>query len=906
MNCKSIFILLFLMIASNAQAQIGGPEPYPGYPCATNIAIFGKANASSTEFSSIEPSVLIDNQNDQSSTVFSTRDETNPYIDIDLLKNYDAVGAKIFKLDANELQDFYIFFSAAAFTNYSLQDLITSPFVQYIHVSSNEPNGTFFDLPAATEARYVRIQLVGSGSLDLLEIEVPALHEICGNGSDDDCDGLTDCNDPECSGFINQTDENHRNPTCPICNNGEIDIYGQAFNVVTTPWGSTQYNQTLYSIDGGQTYQSSRFFKNLDEGAYNLQIKNPVTGCVVAHPGNPVLLTAPPGEPQSTCENGDFESGSFTFWETTFGTIEDGGNQSGQPANRFRIVSGTDPLTGTGRTFQGTYAAQLGNPTASSPSGAGSGQVSKLSYTLVADDNNNPLQFGFAAVIQDGGDANFACNIYVKQGANYNLIQSISVNADDPDMYTLQNGNTAIKYSGWRCVSVDLSGHIGKEVKIEFITTESTGGDKFVYAFVDGVCLSPENAGPLAVIDLNDVYCQNQMPIASGQESQRFNAYRWKVCRLNPDGSINICKEGQQIPKNQVEDLDIIEFLQDIGWLCGYSYEVTLTLYSDCSAPVSLSKRIMTKCSQSNVTYKDIVICNNNYANNVQIETAPGFDCNGCTYSWTPAAGLYNPNSMQPTIQGTNVYAGNAFNNDYTVRATNPDGCVYEDVVSTLKVTMEYHYLDNEDEFCEYNVQGSIMFNIPIDPSYFTTEFIAPPAGTTHPATLVSNTDNTMYVYRHPSNFNKSSPHFSIFKFLPNFPLDKFKVLGSNCSKTLNIPVPDYLLYYGDFNIAIPNAFTPNGDGVNDEFGPIVVPSLGPEYIQHNAIRGTLTIYNRWGDEVFDTGWQEGTPTTPFDINLLRWDGGPNPVSDTYVYILKLINCTEGEMIIHRSFALLL
>jgi gliding motility-associated-like protein len=59
------------------------------------------------------------------------------------------------------------------------------------------------------------------------------------------------------------------------------------------------------------------------------------------------------------------------------------------------------------------------------------------------------------------------------------------------------------------------------------------------------------------------------------------------------------------------------------------------------------------------------------------------------------------------------------------------------------------------------------------------------------------------------------------------------------------------LLYY---HFTMPNAFTPNGDGVNDVFR---IPSTGPQEI------GRFMVYNRWGNCIFSTadakvGW-DGT-----------------------------------------------
>ena len=67
----------------------------------------------------------------------------------------------------------------------------------------------------------------------------------------------------------------------------------------------------------------------------------------------------------------------------------------------------------------------------------------------------------------------------------------------------------------------------------------------------------------------------------------------------------------------------------------------------------------------------------------------------------------------------------------------------------------------------------------------------------------------------------------------------------------------------------IPNAFTPNGDGKNDRFGPI---------INCNVTSYHLMIFNRWGQMVFDT----------VDAND-KWDGNfkgvPADVGD-YFYSL--------------------
>ncbi len=76
---------------------------------------------------------------------------------------------------------------------------------------------------------------------------------------------------------------------------------------------------------------------------------------------------------------------------------------------------------------------------------------------------------------------------------------------------------------------------------------------------------------------------------------------------------------------------------------------------------------------------------------------------------------------------------------------------------------------------------------------------------------------------------------------------------------------------------SIPNAFSPNDDGLNDTFGPITGGTIQVT---------TFKIFNRWGEKVHD------------DPNS-RWDGsfrGSKQVSDVYIYMI-LLTTFEGETV---------
>jgi gliding motility-associated-like protein len=91
--------------------------------------------------------------------------------------------------------------------------------------------------------------------------------------------------------------------------------------------------------------------------------------------------------------------------------------------------------------------------------------------------------------------------------------------------------------------------------------------------------------------------------------------------------------------------------------------------------------------------------------------------------------------------------------------------------------------------------------------------------------------------------------------------------------------------------IYIPNAFTPDGDNLNDTFLPVLTNIDPIEY--------SLNIYNRWGQVIFETA-----------DALVGWNGkiqvsGLDATNDTYFYQVQ-VNDANGEQISKRGFVSLL
>jgi len=93
------------------------------------------------------------------------------------------------------------------------------------------------------------------------------------------------------------------------------------------------------------------------------------------------------------------------------------------------------------------------------------------------------------------------------------------------------------------------------------------------------------------------------------------------------------------------------------------------------------------------------------------------------------------------------------------------------------------------------------------------------------------------------------------------------------------------LVFQGAFALYIPNTFTPNGSGLNDEFGPVFYGSIPESF--------SLLIFNRWGQVIFESN----------DINTL-WDGTfkSTPVqNDVYLWRMQYKHFNDVNVVNKRG-----
>ena len=94
----------------------------------------------------------------------------------------------------------------------------------------------------------------------------------------------------------------------------------------------------------------------------------------------------------------------------------------------------------------------------------------------------------------------------------------------------------------------------------------------------------------------------------------------------------------------------------------------------------------------------------------------------------------------------------------------------------------------------------------------------------------------------------------------------------------------------GVHSVYAPNAFTPDGDAINDVFLPIIRDDVSRDH--------DLRIFDRWGSEVF----QSSDPT-------IGWDGAVDdaePKTDVYVWKLRSRNGVDGIMRVYTGHVTLL
>jgi len=226
-------------------------------------------------------------------------------------------------------------------------------------------------------------------------------------------------------------------------------------------------------------------------------------------------------------------------------------------------------------------------------------------------------------------------------------------------------------------------------------------------------------------------------------------------------------------------------------------------------------------------------------------------------YTWTPAAGLNNPNISNPLATPDASQIGNQPSNviTYTVTGTDNKKC-YSDTKS-VNVTAFYYPAITLIQNVTINVGSSYQIN-----STATTNIVSL---NWTPATNLSCT-NCLSPLATPVTTTKYT---------------LTAINDGGCASTDSIRIQ---VICNGANFFVPNTFSPNGDGVNDNF---IVNGVGLNVIP------SITIYNRWGQIVFQkSNFAPNTASVAWDGTF---NGKPAP-PDVYIYTIQIL-CDNATLI---------
>jgi gliding motility-associated-like protein len=268
------------------------------------------------------------------------------------------------------------------------------------------------------------------------------------------------------------------------------------------------------------------------------------------------------------------------------------------------------------------------------------------------------------------------------------------------------------------------------------------------------------------------------------------------------------------------------------------SYQLTATI-GGCSATDQVTIRTVPYPGSN--AGPDTIIC---YHTSAQLHAA----INGNSFTWTPSAGLSDPNSTDPI-------AAPAASTIYTLTVYDNLGCP-KPGISSVVVTM----LPKVNAFAGHDT--SVVIGQPLQ---------------------FNGTGGTGYFWQPSTGLNHNDIANPTGYYDGSFDSIQYKLLVMNESGCVDSAYITVRVFKTNPQIFVPTAFTPNGDGNNDVFRPIAVGITKIEY---------FSVFNRWGELVFST-----------TVNGKGWDGtvsGKQQGSGTFVWMVKGVDYT-GKVVVEKG-----
>jgi gliding motility-associated-like protein len=148
------------------------------------------------------------------------------------------------------------------------------------------------------------------------------------------------------------------------------------------------------------------------------------------------------------------------------------------------------------------------------------------------------------------------------------------------------------------------------------------------------------------------------------------------------------------------------------------------------------------------------------------------------------------------------------------------------------------------------------------------------------------------------SSYGFTENYDGIFEYTPNLDyLGKDTIIYRICDDD-SLCDEAYIYIIIDYNLFIPNGFSPNGDGINDYFEILGLNNFIDAF--NNPLPNTFEVYNRWGNLVFSVeGYDNEVPDKRWEgqsnSSLKRTIKGEKLPEGTYYYYFTISNSSIRE-----------
>ncbi len=597
----------------------------------------------------------------------------------------------------------------------------------------------------------------------------------------------------------------------------------------------------------------------------------------------------------NNCENVGFENGTMDGWIITNGNFTPttatiySGEVGGTTENEHIILkrtAGNDPIIKVENIPMvapgSDYSIRIGN------TGHG-GKFSRIKKIIPISADNTLFQFRFAVVLQDDGTTHqdfekpgFNVKIYDRNGADISCgyydvqLQQASVINDFKKQGFYQ-------YRNWTTVAMDLRNYVGQNITVEITAHGCVRKGHIGYAYFDANCEKSE-------IDL-----VSSCPDANGKITFNapagFEKYLWSngdttsTTKIKADVGDKVWVK--MIPFNSLSnscDLRLDYTVEDKKAkssfsknICeGETYNFEGTNYSMTGSYVKTLKQTGTTCD-SIVTLNLKVIPLSTAVKNVRLCEGESYNLAGTTYNTTgiftkrinntPCDSVItldlkiNPiaryNHSETICEGKSLKVGNLVYNttgNYSTTIKRTNQC--DSIVTTALIVQPRFEISIPNDRAVIEKGENVSLNMIVNPS-----------GT------------YQYLWNHKESLSCVSciNPVSTPSVTTNYNVVVTPVNGL-CPQTKTAMV---IVSCG---VWLPDAFTPNSDGMNDIF-----------YIYSTKCVKQITefqVYDRWGELLFrDQNFQASDPTH-------GWDGmykGKLVLPDTYNYKISA-TYRDGEI----------